>query len=283
MAAAKSTDPGRVRAGRFAARTVADLLDTVARRTTDYQDDMGVEPVHDLRVSLRRLRAVLSFFDPVFGEKVAVARGEIREQALNLGRLRDVDVFLEHLSAGTAPVSSRDVAGVRQILVRRRDELADEVSAQVVTDGWRGPLATVRRATRRRPHRGAADKRAVAFCAQRLDRWWARWVVASADMPQLPPHDLHRVRIRAKKLRYACEASAELFGSQRHRAEAAVDGFKDFQDLLGAVNDAATARRIVEDAGFGVPEGYSGDVDLGRAIDVRQAIIDNGRFWHPRG
>ncbi len=244
---------------------------------------MGVEPVHDLRVSLRRLRAVLSFFDPVFGEKVAVARGEIREQALPLGRLRDVDVFLEHLSAGTAPVSSQDVAGLRQVLVRRRDDLAEEVSAQLVTEGWHRPLMTVRRATRGRLHREAADRRATAFCEERLDRWWARWVGASVDMPQLAPHDLHRVRIRAKKLRYACEVSAQLFGSQRDRAEAAIDGFKDFQDLLGAANDVATARRIVEDAGFHVPEGYSGHVDLARAVEVRQAILDNGRFWHPHG
>lgn len=283
MTATRSTASRSRRAGQFAEDVVAGLLDTVAERTDDYLDDTGVEPVHDLRVSLRRLRAVLSFLDPVLGERVALARGQIREQALDLGRLRDLDVFLEHLSAGTAPVADADAEALREVLVRRRDELAEQVSAQLGTRAWKRPLQTVRRATRGHNHREAAGKRATTFCRRRLDRWWVRWVVASADMPELAPHDLHRVRIRAKKLRYACEVSAELFDSQRDRAERTAEGFKDFQDLLGAANDLATARRIVEDAGFAVPREFSGHVDLDRAVLLRRAIILNGRFWRPTG
>lgn len=279
MAAGKSTR-ARIRgAGHFAALTVSQLLEVVAQRSVDYLAEPGVGPVHDLRVALRRLRAVLSFLDPVLGEKAALARGEIREQAMDLGRLRDIDVFLEHLDAGIAPVADHDAGALREVLEGRREGLAEAVSAQLVTDGWQRPLTVVRRSTRKLADKGPAGQTAAGYCSRRLDRWWDRWVVASSEMPALAPRDLHQVRIRAKKLRYACEVSAELFEAPAVQTAGTIEGFKDIQDVLGAANDRATARRIVEDAGFDLAEGDVGQVDLGRAVALRAEIIGNGRFW----
>ncbi|WP_091969613.1 CHAD domain-containing protein [Propionibacterium cyclohexanicum] len=269
-------------AGQFAARTVAELLDTVNQRSAECLDRPGVEPVHDLRVSLRRLRAVLSFFDPLLGEKVALARAEIREQALDLGQLRDIDVFLEHLRDGLAPVRDDEADTLREVLERRRDALSEEIGEQLATRAWRRPLDLVRTSARYHPGRGRSDAAATSFASRRLDRWCDRWLVSSSEMTKLNPHDLHRVRIRAKKLRYACEVSADLYPAQAQSATATVEAFKEFQDLLGAANDAATARRIVQDAGCDLVGSRVPKVDLGRAGALRQEIIDTGRFWAAR-
>ncbi|HET9076448.1 MAG TPA: CHAD domain-containing protein, partial [Acidimicrobiales bacterium] len=52
--------------------------------------------------------------------------------------------------------------------------------------------------------------------------------------------DLHQVRIRAKRLRYAAEAVEPYVGRKARRTAAAAE---DLADLLGDINDAANAAR----------------------------------------
>lgn len=267
------------RAGFFVSHTLEQLLDAIDERTAEFREDQGVDPVHDLRVSVRRLRALLSFLNPLVRSKVEQARGDIRVQALPLGRLRDVDVFLEHMAEGKAPVRVRDAAELRRSLVERRQELAQDVLGQLPTREWTQPFDTIRKAVRKQSWRGPEHRRAQKFCVDRLDDWWKSWLKNSRDVESLSFHALHQVRIRAKKLRYACEVSAELFWPDSQSAAAIIEGFKQFQDELGAVNDIATARAIVVDEGFQLPEGFEHQVDLSTADALRADMIAVGRFW----
>ena len=60
----------------------------------------------------------------------------------------------------------------------------------------------------------------------------------------MTPEQRHRVRIRAKRLRYAAEFFASLF--QRKAANRYRRGLAALQDALGALNDTATAKRLLE-------------------------------------
>jgi CHAD domain-containing protein len=54
------------------------------------------------------------------------------------------------------------------------------------------------------------------------------------------------VRIDAKKLRYAAEFLAALYPPKRVRRY--VDALEELQDILGALNDAAVAERLLQEA-----------------------------------
>ena len=67
----------------------------------------------------------------------------------------------------------------------------------------------------------------------------------------------HRVRIRLKRLRYVCEFFADCF--KRKRVRRYLEHLEGLQDLLGELNDLATARRLLADpdlAGRGVQSAF---------------------------
>jgi CHAD domain-containing protein len=67
----------------------------------------------------------------------------------------------------------------------------------------------------------------------------------------------HRLRIAAKRLRYAVEFFRSLFEHKAARHYAAA--LAQLQDVLGKLNDCATARRLLE----AVPAGRNAGADAG--------------------
>jgi CHAD domain-containing protein len=68
------------------------------------------------------------------------------------------------------------------------------------------------------------------------------------SLKKLSPYKRHRVRIAAKKLRYAVEFFSSLFTkkSQKKRCEQMLSGLKDLQGALGSLNDIAVRERMAE-------------------------------------
>ena len=62
-------------------------------------------------------------------------------------------------------------------------------------------------------------------------------------LPDLSVERQHELRIRVKKLRYACHFFAGLFG--RKRAKPFTSALGGLQDVLGRLNDVATARGLL--------------------------------------
>jgi CHAD domain-containing protein len=86
-------------------------------------DTADIEPLHDMRVATRRLRAALEVFAPCFPSKRhRKALKRVKALADALGERRDRDVAIEFLGAfaGEAPQSDR--AAVAALVERLRDE-----------------------------------------------------------------------------------------------------------------------------------------------------------------
>ena len=96
-----------------AAKVVAIRTAELREHSHDILDLENIEPVHDLRVATRRLRAVLEVFAPCFpkGErKEAVA--ELKRLADALGERRDRDVQIEALTEFAGELDQGDRAGI---------------------------------------------------------------------------------------------------------------------------------------------------------------------------
>lgn len=109
-----------------AARVVAIRASELAEHSAGVLDTKDIEPLHDMRVATRRLRAALEVFEPCFPRKRfrSVLR-EVKELADALGERRDRDVTIAALDGFCAEIGRADRRGVQSLITRVRDEQAD--------------------------------------------------------------------------------------------------------------------------------------------------------------
>lgn len=201
------------------------------------------EAVHDLRVALRRARSVLRAWRRAWPAGLeARLRPELQWIMRVAGEARDLDVLL----ATTLPAMVRDGAPVTPALWSR-----GKARAAAARERLRRALRSAR--YRRLEHalslacagegREAADRKLAAFARAALERRHRKLRRAGADPDTLDARGRHRLRIQAKRLRYALEGFAPLLPAARvERCRAAL---VSLQDDLGRAQDAAVARRAL--------------------------------------
>jgi len=226
------------RAARFGEAFEAILLNCLAQVRANTPGVLAgdVESLHQMRIGVRRLRALLSAtqsWDPI-PEGTA---GKLRWFGTELGRARNWDVFLEStlpsLGGSSHPVEAmaRELAGKQHVHIQhllqgpRCKALMDELTLWSVERLWRDPA-------RIQPWDKDARKVAKALlrrARERVGRRARRLDAARAD-------SLHRLRIAVKKERYL----REFFGSG-NRSQVLGDG----QEMLGRMNDQRVARDLL--------------------------------------
>ena len=220
------------------ARQIAEL------RRHDPGTRLGRDPeeLHDFRVATRRLRAILRAARPLLDpEWTAGLRDELRWLAGVLGPVRDLDVLIERLGAEIEllePPERRAGARLLALLGEEREAARTAMLAAMSGDRYLALLDRLETAPADLPARdadvGLADIAAREFA--RLRR-------AVRALPPDPPDDeLHDVRIRGKRARYAAELAEGSVGKPARRF---VRAAKRFQDVVGEHQDAVVAEEQI--------------------------------------
>lgn len=208
------------------------------------------EYLHQARVALRRLRSAFRVFDAAMpGLRSARILDELKPVGRLLGEARDVDVFaLETLPrAGSAQQAGVAALHRRAHNARRRATAA--VRAAIAAPEYPAMMlrlaqaisAGQRRSETARP--AAADVTLLKFATKLLSHRYARAQKCGRRMSQFGLADFHRLRIRVKRLRYAIEFFLPLI---EHKAQRTLRALIELQELLGRLNDDATAWRLLE-------------------------------------
>jgi CHAD domain-containing protein len=235
------------------------------------------EGVHQMRVAMRRLRSLLRVFRPAC--EGAALRGfdaRLKELAAFLGPARDWDVFLGGLGAEVAaalPAEPRIAELQRAAHARQQAayaalrpalqgpalrRIAWEAVALIETRTWCGETTET-----------AAGRRAEPledFAASVLEKRWRRIAEAGETIATLPDAEFHALRIEAKRLRYAAELFAPLWG--RKKARRFLDRLAAVQEAFGMANDAVVARSLMASltARGGAELAWAGGVAEGWAL-----------------
>jgi inorganic triphosphatase YgiF len=211
------------------------------------------EAVHQTRVGLRRFRAALAAFKPLACDQQRPhIDGEVKWLAGELDAARDLDVFIEGVfRPAAAEVDEEGLAGLGRCLLRAQTDayeralaavrsqrcglLLVETAAWIETGAWSRPEDPVL------AQFGATPIR--EFAAGSLDH--LRRVVRrrGKGFRRLDPVSRHKLRIRAKRLRYAAEFFGGLFDDRAKAKDRFVEALKQLQDCLGALNDIVVARQ----------------------------------------
>ncbi|MGH3630475.1 MAG: CHAD domain-containing protein [Sciscionella sp.] len=248
--------PGRkTSAAELVRITVNHRLHQLLELEAGTREGTDPENLHRARVAVRRLRATLRAAE-VFGTDTALQglRAELGWFGGTLGAVRDTDVLIEHFRVAIAelPPGKRGQAGRlitrlhrRRALARRRllaalnspryhtllDTLADAITSQDIQSqspakppgvGWLcRPLRSARKAAR-----------------------------GLSAVPECEPTDqqLHELRIKVKRLRYAAEMiRPTLRGTAGAKAaRKLIAAATRLQDILGGHQDACVARQEID-------------------------------------
>lgn len=223
------------------------------------EDGRNPEGVHQLRVSLRRLRSALDLMRSVGAlSNVDVLRSEAKWLAQGLSSARDWDVFqldtLPAIATACPSVAGFDVLGrvaaQRQSEAHRRAHLALDdrrcalflisLGGWIETRGWRNDIAS--------EDLGRLAEPAVNFAQRVLSEQYAKVLKRGRRFKSLTVDEVHRVRLAAKRLRYLGEFLLPLF-ADRKSARKFARRLAGLQEELGAFNDMAVTASLLDGLG----------------------------------
>lgn len=210
--------------------------------------DVGVrrglpDSVHQMRVSCRRLRGALTTFRPLLDPDVtSFLREELAWLATELGEVRDTEVQLDALSEGIEDVNTREFV-VQQLQQKLRAARSSALAA-LRSDRHDFLLEDLILLVSEPPVGARAFETVDTVIRECVGEPWRKLRrKVDAARPDSPAEQWHRIRINAKKARYAVEAVAPVFGPSYRRLGKSLAWVTD---TLGSRQDAQVSVRTLE-------------------------------------
>ncbi len=216
--------------------------------STRWGDD--IEGLHDMRVAARRLRAAMSAFREYLPPVTERHRMELGWVAAALGEVRDLDVQIERMSEWRESLSEANIHAldsVEAIFVARRNAARKRMLRALDSRRYDIFVERFARFLRAGPPRNFVHGRMpIGEVAPLVVGKRYRQFRRQGDKitPASPPYDYHELRILGKKLRYALEFVAPVYGEPLLEFSRGVTAI---QDILGLHQDADVAVGMLEE------------------------------------
>jgi CHAD domain-containing protein len=245
-----ATDQSRDAGESVSGFATIQLKESFAVLFCDWRNASGAkdetEPVHQLRVSSRRVRAAIELFADLLpcrkSQRLLDTLDDLRKSA---GPVRDSDVFLGRLAREKLDPGIRQTL-VEYLQVQRRKahaRLSDYYNTSDAGEDLEQKAMNLLMELRPRGRRSKKlDHRFsdwVENALQRLTRTFFK--SAKIDTEQL--ECLHQLRIRSKQFRYTLDILQPLSPSRQFNR--AYSGLKKLAQRLGKINDHSTAVEIL--------------------------------------
>lgn len=243
---------------------LGQLLETLCRQRADLLAGRKPESLHDLRVALRRTRALLRAYHQLLpSAEGAHFREEFRWLGGETGAARDLEVFHLRLTADLADFPEDTRTGLQPLLelldARRRaadlqlQQLLQSRRCQQLLERWQafmadGPPAETAPAPDRAPLGNLAGRRIRKLYAHSLRQGKGLDVGSPAEA-------FHRLRITCKKLRYLLESVRPK--PPNKPLEKLIETLKGLQEALGADHDCAFQAAALLELARNLPAGQT--------------------------
>ncbi len=211
-------------------------------------------------------------------------REELRWLAGETGNARDIDVMIDR--ARGEELSDRlqaardDAYGVVEAAFSsaRARSLMIDAAEWISGRDWRSD----------RSGEALLEAPAKDFASAVFEKLWKKVAKGGSNLVEADDETRHKVRISAKKLRYAAEFFAPLYArkseAKRHRNFLKAMG--GLQDQLDNLNDLATAPEMLAALGLSEVAGAADLIDadnkeklLQDAAEAHDTFVDTKRFW----
>ena len=191
-------------------------------------EDFATDPVHDLRVAIRRCRSMADGFltvdpDPAWRQMKKLGKGLFA----SLGDLRDTQVMMEWVTKLSAPDDP-----LRQILLdslQQKEEALKLLAQEAVSNFDRKRWMELNARLAERATSVPLDGMVFQYLA--LERWHDAYELHRTALRNRSAVAFHQLRIGIKRFRY----TVENFLPERHQRWSR--DLRDLQDALGEVHD----------------------------------------------
>ncbi|TPI13107.1 inorganic triphosphatase [Mesorhizobium sp. B4-1-3] len=265
------------------ARIAAACLKQFRLNETALGWSRDADSLHQARVSLRRLRSLFSICKSLFDDsRFDHLREEYKWLTSELGDARNIDVMIDRASS----------KALSSPLQNARDDAYTAVEASLSSVRARSLMIDFTEWISIREWRTQSDEMlqqsSKDFASDVFDKFWKKVRNGGKNLINADDETRHKVRIAAKKLRYAAEFFEPLYNSKaeakRHRRF--IDAMKGLQDQLGSLNDIATAPDMLASLELsdmaGAKDLFSADDKsklLKEAAEAYDAFVNTRRFW----
>ncbi|CAN5584965.1 hypothetical protein BH10ACT3_BH10ACT3_04520 [soil metagenome] len=204
------------------------------------------EAVHQARVATRRLRADLKSLEPILDRRwTKRIRDELKWLGAILGEVRELDVLQGHLNDAISESDDLDPTGrdgdqIISVMVEQRRlrhlELVDVMGGRRYVELLKDLVAAAQEPPLRTGVKPTKSGRKVL--RKVIATSWRRTKKAADGIDDRSPvTELHEVRKRAKRARYAAELGTPVFSPDAKKLSIRIT---EVQDVLGELNDAVT-------------------------------------------
>ena len=233
------------------------------------------EALHQTRIAARRLRTALSLFSPMLADtQTQELKAQLRWLTGELNSARELDVFIAGVvkpmakNGGDRPELTALLKDLRkrrgQAYARvqsainsfRFRDLMLNAAAWIEVGDWTKNADELASAMRKRP--------IVETAIDELERRRKKIHKRAKHLRKLSPRRRHKLRIQAKKVRYAAEFFASLFSGKKEekRRKAFIAALERLQDALGELNDITVHEDLT--VGLARVRGVNGRVSAAR-------------------
>ncbi|TME83088.1 MAG: CHAD domain-containing protein, partial [Chloroflexi bacterium] len=204
-------------------------------------------------------------------------REDLRWLGSGLGSVRDRQVMAQRVRSRSSALAEDDAPTLADLAAELQAE-SEEARGRLVldmrSDRYIDLVERLVEASRAPALTADAQPRAELVLAGLARRDWRQLRKGVAALPDQPADaELHRIRILAKRVRYAAEAAEPIAGKIAART---ADAAAALQDVLGDHQDSVTAQQWLREAGKGARAFVAGELTaLERAVAARDRDA-----WH---
>lgn len=227
-------------------KVFAQQIRRMKRHEAGSRTGEDIESVHQMRVSIRRMRSLFKLIGAHYRAKTVdkYERG-LRQIARVLGAIRDLDVLILDLQAYQAALSTEDKVAIAQVIAvldERRRASRVRLNKRFDSKRYARFLRQFQRFAKR-PKKGARPLKRNETPHQLrhvlpllLHERLARVRAYDTVLPASDDAILHALRVEYKQLRYALEFFQPILGRS---ARSFLTQVKAMQEILGRIHDIA--------------------------------------------
>ena len=201
------------------------------------------EGVHQIRISLRKIRTALLIFKPVINNKFSQTLAKkLKKYASILDDARDLDVYIltNFINDSDSTLKSKATSKRNKVYLRVKKLLESKAFNKRIrsakkwlkTGQWQKNTIIDKKLNHSLP----------SFAFDTLDRLTKVIIVKGENPQQLDDLALHKLRIDCKKLRYTTEFFISLYDENTTRIF--IEKLKQLQDSLGDIHDSFIQKRL---------------------------------------
>jgi CHAD domain-containing protein len=200
------------------------------------------EAVHQVRVACRRLRAAIRLLKPLLPTSTLHLHPELKWLAHNLGPARDADVLSQQTLAflQSPPHSNQKYLTLQQQLARTRNKAYLHMQQTLQSKRCQSLLQKLKSQISKPLPQPPSSPNSLAKLIQPFHRKLLK--ACRKTTPTSPPLKIHRLRIHAKRLRYALEFAAITSAKTSKTLRL---NLIHLQNQLGLYQDALTSQNLL--------------------------------------